>query len=156
MPTFIIVGMPYEAFAPLFGLTDAQFAETGTKRVIAQEKTGYPCRVSLWDAEVGKELLLLHYQCQPGNSPYRAFGLIDVRRHAIPRVLKLGEVPEYVTRRLISVWAYESAHMMLNAEVRDGKHVAAEIQHLFRDERIAYIHLHNAKTWLFFISSDSS
>jgi Protein of unknown function (DUF1203) len=149
MPSFRLVGLPFEPFAPLFKLSDAHLSVKGAIRVIARQTPGYPCRVSLEDAEVGEELLLLRYQHQPGNSPYRASGPIYVRRHAIPRVLKPGEAPEYVTRRLISVRAYDSAHRMLNAEVCDGIHVAAEIQRQFRDKRIAYIHLHNAKPGCF-------
>jgi hypothetical protein len=38
---------------------------------------------------------------------------------------------------------------MQNAEVRDGIHVAAEIEHQFRDDRIAYIQLHHAKPGFF-------
>ena len=149
MSSFQLSGLPHEPFAPLFDLTDAQLAELGAVRVIAREKPGYPCRVSLQDAEIGDELLLLRFEHQPGESPYRASGPIYVRRGATTCVLKPGEVPEYVTRRLICVRAYGSTHMLLGAEVRDGTQVAAEIERQFEDEHIVYIHLHNAKPGCF-------
>jgi len=149
MPSFRLVGLPYEPFAPLFDLTDTQRAGTGAVRVIAKSNTDYPCRVSLVDADIGDELLLLRFEHQPGQSPYRASGPIYVRRGVSPSILEPNEVPDYVTRRLISVRAYDDTHMMLGAEVCNGTEVAAEIGRQFADGRIAYIHLHNAKPGCF-------
>lgn len=149
MNSFQLTGLPHEQFEPLFNLTDAQLAGMDAVRVIAQQNPGCPCRVSLRDAEVGEELLLLSYNHQPGRSPYRASGPIYVRRGATRRVLEPGEVPDYVTHRLISVRAYVATHMMLSAEVCQGTDVVAEIEHQFADDRVAYIHLHNAKPGCF-------
>jgi len=98
---------------------------------------------------MGEELLLLPYEHQPAASPYRASGPIYVRRGAKRRTLAAGEMPAYVTSRLISVRAYDSAHMIIAASVCEGRLVAQEIEQVFNDRQVAYIHLHNAKRGCF-------
>lgn len=149
MPSFQLVGLPAEPFEPLFHLADSKLAALGAKRVIASEHPGYPCRISLLDAEVGEELLLLTYAHHRVASPYQASGPIYVRRGARQRILEAGEVPDYVSRRLISVRAYDSAHMMVAADVSDGADVGPRIEAFLLDERVGYVHLHNAKRGCF-------
>jgi hypothetical protein len=145
MASFQLVGLRHEQFEPLFALSDSQLAAIGAVRVTASENSGYPCRVSLVDAEAGESLLLLPYVHQPARSPYQASGPIYVRKGATQRTLAAGEIPAYVSRRLISVRAYDAAHMIIGAEVCDGPEVGREIERQFEDDRAAYIHLHNAR-----------
>lgn len=149
MNTFRLAALSHEPFAPLFELSNSELEKIGAKRVIADEHPGFPCRVSLRDAELGEELLLLPYQHQPAESPYRASGPIFVRRNAIQATPEPGELPGYVTRRLISVRAYDSRDMMIGADVCDGSAVADEITRQLADPRVAYIHLHNARPGCF-------
>jgi hypothetical protein len=149
MSMFQLTGLPHEQFEPLFDLLDAQLAELGVVRVIADEKPGYPCRVGLVDAEVGETLLLLPYVHQPARSPYKASGPIYVRKGAKRRTLAVGEIPTYVSDRLISVRAYDAAHIMIGAEVRDGSQVASDIERQFGNPLVSYIHLHNARRGCF-------
>ena len=113
MKSFRLVGLPYDSFASLFDLDEGRLAEIGAVRVTADNDRGYPCRVSLEDAKSGEELLLLPYEHLPVKSPYRASGPIFVRRGATQCLPEPGEIPEYVSRRLISVRAYDANHMML-------------------------------------------
>jgi hypothetical protein len=145
MHTFRLQGLAPEMFAPLFDLDDAQLALHHARRVVATEANAFPCRVSLQDAEPGEELLLLPFAHQPADSPYRASGPVFVRRGAQARTLAAGEVPPYVTRRQISLRAYDDQHMMVAGEVVDGAAVAQRLGALFGDGRVAYVHLHNAK-----------
>lgn len=147
--TFQLIGIDHRQFEPLFRLTDAQLRAHNAQRRIADRGPGYPCRVSLEEAREGEELLLLPYLHQPASSPYRGVGPIFVRRGAEQRRLAPGEVSAYVTSRLISVRAYDAAHMMVAANVCDGSQVAQEITTQFRHDEIAYIHLHNAKRGCF-------
>jgi hypothetical protein len=147
--SFQVVGIDYEQFLPFFSLTDEQLQERAAKRCYATASSGYPCRVSLEDASVGEELILLPFQHQPAASPYRATGPIYVRRGAQQSRPPVGELPSYVTSRLISVRAYDAAHMMVAASVCDGKATAAEIEGYFASDDVAYIHLHNAKQGCF-------
>jgi hypothetical protein len=57
--SFQLVGLSFDPFAGLFDLSDATLLERNVQRVFATTKPGYPCRVSLADAEIGEELLLL-------------------------------------------------------------------------------------------------
>ena len=149
MDTFRFVGVDDSAFRSLFDLPDDRLRAIGALRVVATESSGFPCRVSLEDAAVGEELLLLPYEHQPAASPYRASGPIYVRRAATRRTLAPGEVPPYVARRLISVRGYDDRDMMIAAAVCDGAVVADEIARQFSEDRVAYIHLHNAKQGCF-------
>ena len=149
MPSFQLVGLPYEPFAGYFSLSDAELGALGMCRVVATEQPGYPCRVSLRDAAVGEELLLLPYVHQAEKSPYRASGAIFVRRRAQQCVLEPGVIPDYVRLRLISVRAYDSSHLMTAAEVCEGSEVGAALQDLFSRREVAYVHLHNAKRGCF-------
>lgn len=150
MNSFQLVGLPFEDFAPLFALSDVELAARDIKRVFADSTPGYPCRVSLADAEIGEELLLLPFEHQPAHSPYRSSGPIFVRKSAAPARIDPGAMPDYVrTRPLISVRAYDAAHLMIDASVCAGHEAAAQIQHMFANPAVAYIHLHNAKRGCF-------
>jgi hypothetical protein len=147
--SFQLVGIPFEPFASLFSLPDRALAEIDAQRVVATENPGYPCRVSLADAEIGEELLLLPYEHQPARSPYRASGPIFVRKAARQRKLDPGVIPDYVSLRQMSVRAYDAAHLMIDAAVCEGKDAAATILKTFDNSDVAYIHLHNAKRGCF-------
>jgi hypothetical protein len=147
--SFQLVGIDHEPFQSLFDLSDVQLAERCAKRCIADESPGYPCRISLEDAQLGEELLLLPFVHHPAASPYRASGPIFVRRGVRKRRLPVGEMPRYITDRLISVRAYDATHMMVAATVSEGPAVACEIDTFFRQDNVSYIHLHNAKRGCF-------
>jgi hypothetical protein len=149
MASFQLIGIPPEQFAHLFELSPEKLARRGMARITADAKPGYPCRVSLQDAEPGETLLLLPYEHQPALSPYRASGPVYVRQGAAFANLQPGVVPSYVTVRLISIRSYDARHMMTAAEVRPGGDVADEIEQQFRNPDVAYIHLHNAKRGCF-------
>ena len=144
MHRFQLRGIDPEPFRSLFDRSEAELREHGAVRRIATESPGFPCRVSLEDAEVGEVLLLVSYRHLPVASPYRAIGPVFVRRGAKPRVLAVGEVPPYVTRRLISLRAYDAADMMVAATVCEGAAVASEIERHFGDAAVAHLQLHNA------------
>ncbi|WP_269792238.1 DUF1203 domain-containing protein [Stenotrophomonas sp. Iso1] len=145
MSSFILRGLSADTFAPLFHLDDAALAARHIKRVVADDAKRFPCRVSLVDAAVGEALLLLPYQHQPADSPYRASGPIFVRRDAVAADLAVDEVPAAMIRRLISLRAYDAAHRIIDAEVCDGTAVAAWLQRAFDDAAVAYVHLHHAR-----------
>ena len=145
MPSFQIVGLSPAPFEPLFALPAEALAARGIKRVRAAAGAGYPCRVGLADAEAGVELLLLPFEHQPANSPYRASGPIYVKVGARQRTMAVGEIPESVRRRQISLRAYDADDLIVNAEVCEGESVGAEIERMLADPLVRYLHLHNAK-----------
>jgi len=141
---FLIHGLDPALFAPWFALSDAELAACGAKRVVADESPGYPCRVSLADAEVGDEMILLPFEHHAVTSPYRASGPIYVRRAATQRLV-LDRVPEVLARRLLSVRAYDAAGMMAQAHVVDGRELAGSLERVFTHADVAYVHVHYAK-----------
>jgi hypothetical protein len=144
-----LAGLDPTPFQSLFELSDDALHRLGAVRRTADSVPGFPCRVSLEDAPVGAELLLLPYEHHPARSPYRASGPIFVRRDAQRSDLAPGEVPPYVTRRLMSLRAYDASAMMIDAAVCDGAEVAAVLDGLFADGAVDYVHLHNAKRGCF-------
>jgi hypothetical protein len=149
MSSFQLVGLSFEPFAPLFDLSDSALSKINMRRVVAAKKPSYPCRVSLADAEIGDELLLLPFEHQPASSPYKASGPIFVRKAAVQANIEPGVIPEYVGIRLISVRAYDKAHFMTDAIVCAGSETSAAIQKMFSTDEVAYIHLHNANRGCF-------
>jgi hypothetical protein len=149
MSAFQLVGLPSAPFQAMFQWSDDALAAVGARRCVADADFGFPCRVSLEDARVGEELLLLPFEHQAATSPYRAAGPIFVRRGAEQCVLPPGVVPPYVARRLISWRAYDAAHEMIDADVGEGAALAAELERVFSRGEVAYVHLHNARRGCF-------
>ncbi len=105
--------------------------------------------MSLVDAAVGDELLLLPHEHLSTGSPYRASGPVYVRRGATRAVLAPGAIPPYVTRRLMSVRAYDAGDMMVDAAVCEGAEAHDAIERMLSDAAVSFIHLHNAKRGCF-------
>jgi len=143
--SFQLHGLKLEPFGALFALSDEELAARNIERVVATESPGYPCRVSLIDAAIGERLLLLPYEHQPANSPYRSSGPVFVRENAQPARLGRGEITDYVKRRLISFRAYDATDHMIDAVVAEGERAGEVIMALFDRREVAYLHLHNAK-----------
>jgi hypothetical protein len=142
-------GLDPTPFETLFDLTDDALQRLGAVRRTADSVPGFPCRVSLEDAPVGSELLLVPYEHQPARSPYRASGPIFVRKGATRRDLDAGELPSTVLRRLISARAYDVNAMMVDATVCDGPEVSAALDGFFANGAVDYVHLHFAKRGCF-------
>lgn len=147
--TFRLVALPMEPFAPLWGKGDAELEAMGMRRMIVDEKPGFPCRVSLADAEVGETVLLLPFVHHDVSSPYRSSGPIFVRRGVTTATPAVGEIPVMFRHRLLSIRAYDGGTMLVGAEVVSGGELADAIGGLFADERVTYLHIHNARPGCF-------
>jgi hypothetical protein len=145
---FLIHGLDPARFARYFTLSDAELAACGARRRIADERFGYPCRVSLADAEVGDELLLVNFEHHATTTPYRASGPIYVRSCARTKVV-LDRVPEVLERRVLSVRGYDAEGFMEAAFVVDGRELAASLDRVLGRRDIAYVHVHYAKPGCF-------
>jgi hypothetical protein len=145
MCRFQIRALPLEPFQSLLGLSDAELGERGARRYVADQKPGFPCRVSLVDAEPGESVILLPFAHHDVASPYRASGPIFVREQAKEAHLEVNEVPEVVRHRLLSFRAYDAGGMMIAAEVAEGNILEEQVERFFADAKVAYLHLHNAR-----------
>ena len=65
-------------------------------------------------------------------------------RRLIEADLRVGEVPELVSSRTMSVRAYDKNGMMIDGSVVSGAEIKDHIEKLFADPRIEYLHLHSA------------
>jgi hypothetical protein len=143
--SFRITGLSPEPFRHLYGLSDQELARQGVRRYIADKNHGFPDRVEMRDASIGEKLLLLNHVCQPADTPYRASHAIFVREGAEHAYDRVGEIPQVLRTRLLSLRAYDAEGMMLDADVVDGQHIEPVIERLFASSEVAYIHVHNAK-----------
>lgn len=141
---FRITGLPAEHFAPLFALSAAELARRDAVRVVADGRVpGYPCRISLTDAQPGDTLLLVNYEHHPVASPYRMRFAVFVR-DGEETYDAVGAVPEQLRRRMLAVRAFDARAMMVGWELADGRDLEAAIGRLFADPRAAYLHVHFA------------
>ncbi len=141
--SFRITGLPAEPFQPLFAMSDAELAQRQARRLTA-DGPGYPCRVSLTDAAPGDQLILLNYQHQDADTPFRASHAIYVRPGEA-RFDAVAEIPTQLRKRLLSLRAFDQAGMMLEADVADGMVVEPVIARMFGNDKVAYLHLHYAR-----------
>lgn len=142
--SFRILGLAPDAFRRYFELDDARLLALGARRMVA-DGPGYPCRVSLEEAAPGEEVLLVNFEHQPADTPYRSRHAIFVRRDATRAYDAVGEVPASILTRLVSVRAFDAAHMMTEAEVAEGTQAAALFRRFLSDPAVSYLHVHNAK-----------
>ena len=147
--SFKIHSLPKAPFEELFGLSDADLKNQSILRVIANSEPGFPCRVSLEDAKVGEELILLNYQHLEGATPYAASHAIYVRKDAVQAEVEVGEVPVVLSSRLMSVRGFNKQDLMVEADVVQGGKLAEKLEELFANIDIEFVHIHNAKQGCF-------
>jgi hypothetical protein len=143
--SFRITGLDAEPFRHLYGLSDSELAARGVIRYVADSKPGFPDRVELRDVEPGESVLLVNYEHQPADSPYRSSHAIFVREGARDSYDRVGEIPESMRTRLLSLRAFDDKGMMIDADLVEGDGVEAMINRMFEDPNVAYIHAHNAR-----------
>jgi len=141
---FHLVALSREKFQHLFSMNDEELATHNALRMVVDKKPGYPCRVSLMDAEPGERVILLPFKHHNVDSPYQSTGPIFIREAARTAAPKINEIPVMFHYRLHSVRAYNENAMMVSAKVVEGQALEATIQEFFTDSNVAYLQLHNA------------
>jgi len=142
--TFRITGLSPEPFRALFDLPDEALLRLGARRVFADEPR-LPCRVSIAHAGLGEEMLLLSYEHQPANTPYRATHAIYVRRLADRAFDAVDTVPDVLASRLLSVRAFDPEHMMIAADVCQGDGTRKLFEGFLADPKTSYLQVHYAR-----------
>ena len=147
--SFRITGLPADRFTHLFGLADAELARHRALRKTCDEKPGFPCRVSLQDAEPGERVLLLNYEHLPVDSPYRASHAIYVRERVQPSFDEVDEMPPALMPRLLAVRAIDAQGMIVAADVVEGRALVPLVEQYLADDAVAYLHAHFARRGCF-------
>ena len=143
---FQIHALTPDDFKPLFQLSDAELQSQRARRVTATSSPGFPCRVSLEDAAMGETLILAWCTHHDADTPYRASHAVYVREGAVQARPAPDEIPAVLTRRPISVRAFNAGGDMVHADLAEGEdQLRTVIEALLDDAHVAELHLHNAK-----------
>ncbi len=146
---FIVKPIEKNIFDELLNKSEEQLAETNARWLIADSKPGYPCRVSLKEAEVGERVLLIPFKYHDVQSPHQASGPIFICENAETAELEINEIPEILTERLLSVRAYNIKNLMICAETVQGAELENAIRSQFLNSEVAYLQIHNANPGCF-------
>jgi Protein of unknown function (DUF1203) len=149
MPSLRFTGLPFAQFERFSRMSDAELESVGARRMIVDEKPGFPCRVTLADAEPGERVLLLSYAHQTADSPFKTAGPIFVREEARERYDSAELPPVCRAGRLLSARAYDASGMMVDADVSSSEEIETLLARLFARHDTDYIHIHYAKRGCF-------
>lgn len=141
---FKIKALDHQEFKSLFDFSDNELKEKGIKRMIVDAKPGYPCRVSLEDAEIGEEVLLIPYKHHKTTSPYQATGPVFVRKGVKTKLLDINEIPIMLNHRLLSFRGYDKDGIMVEAQTQSGSDTQNIVEQIFENKEVEYIHIHNS------------
>ncbi len=141
--TFTISGLDPSPYAHLIDLSDAELAERGAARMVADSYPGFPCRVSLDDVAPGEAVLLVNHVSHSGG-PFHASHAIFISEGAGTAARFIDRVPRALDRRVLSVRAFDAAGMMVDAAlVQPGEADEAFRRMLARPE-VDHLDAHNA------------
>jgi hypothetical protein len=139
-----ISGLSPEPFAGLFGLSDEELAARGAVRMTADKKPGYPCRVTLEDAEPGEVVILVNHVSQPAATPFRASHAIFVREGVGEPSIYVDALPPVFDTRTIGLRGFDADGMLRDGLLALPGEADAKIRILFEKAEIASIHAHTA------------
>ncbi|WP_300543049.1 DUF1203 domain-containing protein [Maricaulis sp.] len=142
--SFRITGLSPDAFTPYFGLPDDSLAELGIVRKTVTAKPGFPCRITLEDAEPGETVLLLNHESHSAQTPYRSSYAIYVRENAPTQATYVDAVPPVLTGRPIALRFFDKDGMLVGADLVLTGDPREAIAHAFDRRDVAYIDAHNA------------
>ena len=142
--SFQIHPLPAEEFGHLFAMSEKELAENRAIRMTVKEYPGTPCRVTLADAEPGETVILTNYTHLPSNNPYHGSHAIYVREGKETAAPLVGEVPQVMATRMLSLRAMDANQLFTHVEVVEGYELGSALYRLFADPNIAEVHIHYA------------
>jgi hypothetical protein len=141
--TYAIKGLDPAPFASLFDLDDTQLEARGMSRM-AVGSPNFPCRVSLRDADIGDEVILLNHVSHDGGNPYRASHAIIVSGSASQAAEYVDTVPPALDRRILSLRAFDADGMMIDAALAQPGEADPVIRRLLANPQADHVDAHNA------------
>ncbi|MBN8839264.1 MAG: DUF1203 domain-containing protein [Sphingomonadales bacterium] len=146
---FRVQGLDPAQFSHLFGRSDDELASVGARRYVVDSKPGFPDRIEVRDLDMGETAILLNYEHQPADTPYRARHAIFVREGADKALDLVDALPEVIRIRPISLRAFNEAGEMIDADLANGADLVPLIDRFFASPAVAYLHAHYAKRGCF-------
>ena len=143
--TYRVTGLDPAQFAPLFGLSDNELALRRARRLTVTANSGIPDRIEVREAREGETVILLNYVHQPTNNAYHASHAIFILEGSSKACSIVGEVPEVLKTRLISLRAFSADHELVTADVAMGAELDPMIERFFNDGFVSYLQAHYAK-----------
>jgi hypothetical protein len=137
-----IDGLAPAQFAELFGMSDQELAGRNARRAVA-DGPGFPCRITLEEAEPGEELILVNHVSHDAPTPFRASHAIYVRRAEVAGAFEDETPPIFATRRL-GLRGFDAEGMLRGALLAEPGEADAKIRELLARPEVAEIHAHNA------------
>lgn len=142
---FRIFGLDPAPFTSLYGLRDDELAAQDVRRYRVDASPGFPDRIELRDLTPGETALLLNYEHQPADTPYRARHAIFVCEGATEAAVLEDALPQVIRIRPISLRAFSAGGEMLDADLAAGDALEPIIARFFARPDVAYCHAHYAK-----------
>ena len=142
---FKLVALDNSQFTDYFNLDESELAKQGIRKMVVDEFPGFPCRVSLADAEIGEEVILLNFEHHSVNSPYKSDGPVFIRKTAQTATPEINEVPKMFNHRLLSIRGFDRNATMIFADVTQGDNLKEKLNDILDNKKIDYLHIHNAK-----------
>lgn len=122
-------------------ITDAALAQA--ERHTA-DGPGYPCRRCMRDAEAGEDLLLVRYYPFATATAWTASGPIWIHARACSPAEQATAVPEQLRRRVLSMRAFDAAHVLVDAALTPGSELETAADKLLSRADVAFLHIHFA------------
>jgi Protein of unknown function (DUF1203) len=142
---FRITGLDQTLFAHLNGLSETELARHNAVRYVADADVGFPDRIGLSDARRGESVILVNFTHQPAPTPYRASHAIFVREAPGPSFDEVNVLPPVFRGRVISLRAFDTRGMLVDAGLSPGETAEDEIRRLLELEQTDYLQAHFAK-----------
>ena len=139
-----ITGLTPADFEGLFGLSDAALAARNAVRMTADKTPGFPCRITLEDAEPGETMILLNHVSLDAPTPFRASHAIFVREGAKQAPTYVDRLPPVMANRMLGLRGFDAGGMLRDGLVAQPGEAEAGIEALFANPDIASIHAHTA------------
>ena len=142
--TYQITGLSPDLAKPFEGATAEELSAMGAVPMTATGKPGFPCRISLEDAEAGEELILFHHMSHDVDSPYRSAYAIFARTGLAAAAQYTDAIPPVFDGRTLGMRAFGSDAMLKTARLSLPGDADRSIRALFELDEVAYIDVHNA------------
>ncbi|WP_437614939.1 DUF1203 domain-containing protein [Erwinia sp. V71] len=140
-----ISGLNAAPFTHLFGQDEGYLKKHGAVRKTVESYPGYPDRISLCDIPPGETALLINHIYQPADTPYFGTHAIYVWEGCTEQGIYINRLPEVMMNRLLSLRGYDENHLIIQADICEGRSAEHLISQFFDDPAVSYIQIHNAK-----------